>query len=330
MVFISFSTNLSSCSSWALLTPHSATFFETMLGMSLHTLKHGNSDFAWLDYLVLLFTAALLWGAAWNILCMVPRPWKSREEQRAHELLLRDEVCIALNKVWKVLATRIKMAITSNTSDHQNFEQDMNFGCRLWKHKAKQTKQCSFLLHLKLTSHSPRKSQVSMKLAKELYDNLSDLYLWHSLTIVQVRSCKAVPAFNSDVVKITVNTSDTCSHSKYTAEKNSEKQPLTHEPLRSSIPEFGTSEVRDTGLCVLRDIGLCVLPVAVVLCATDVLKSFRLKAWRRQNYRIQVPVHRITLNILNQKSTEYIHIYIYIWCIPCETSTSWTQPTRDS
>ena len=183
MVFISFSTNLSSCSSWALLTPHSATFFETMLGMSLHTLKHGNSDFAWLDYLVLLFTAAPLWGAAWNILCMGPRPWKSREEQRAHELLLRDEVCIALNKVWKVLATRIKMAITSNTSDHRNFEQDMNFGCRLWKHKAKQTKQCSFLFHLKLTSHSPRKSQVSMKLAKELYDNLSDLYLWHSLTL---------------------------------------------------------------------------------------------------------------------------------------------------
>ena len=33
--------------------------------------------------------------------------------------------------------------------------------------------------------------------------------------------------------------------------------------------------MRDTGLCVLRDTGLCVLPVAVVLCATDVLKSFK-------------------------------------------------------
>lgn len=40
------------------------------------------------------------------------------------------------------------------------------------------------------------------------------------------------------------------------------------------------------------------------------VQTYRLKAWRRQNYRIQVPVHRITLNILNQKSTEYIyHIY---------------------
>ena len=118
-------------------------------------------------------------------------------------------------------------------------------------------------------------------------------------------------------------------HTVNTAGKKSEKQLLTHEPLRSSVPEFGTSEVRDTGLCVLRDTGLCVLcvlPVDVVLCATDVLKSFKWLlmvfqglGWFRltesmavaklQNPSASPPDH---LKCLKSK-VNWIHTYIYIY-----------------